>query len=152
MRRSEKEITDAAEIAAVLQRAPVCRVAMCDGARPYVVPMCFGVEDRVLYFHAATEGLKLDILRANPWVCIECDLDVAVLPAEQSCGIGMRYRSVIGHGRAVFLDDPAAKRHALAAIVRHYADHVTEMPDAALLRTTVFQVELESVTGKQGGF
>jgi hypothetical protein len=61
MRRKEKEITDRAELEAVIAEAQVCRLAMCDGAHPYVVPLCFGYEAGTFYVHCAAEGQKLAI-------------------------------------------------------------------------------------------
>ena len=42
MRRKDKEIRDEAEIEAILKEAIVCRLALFDGRRPYIVAMCFG--------------------------------------------------------------------------------------------------------------
>ena len=45
---------------------------------PYVIPVSFGMEvldhTAVIYFHSAQQGLKPDLLRANPHVCVEGDL------------------------------------------------------------------------------
>lgn len=152
MRRNDKEIKDRTEIEAIIRRAQVCRLAMCDGSQPYVVPMCFGLLGDSLYFHSATEGRKLDILRANPRVCVEFDIDAEVLLAPTSCKIGMRYRSVIGVGRATVVEDIEEKRRGLEAIVRQYADLTDMMPDDALARVVVIKVAIEEMTGKQSGY
>lgn len=44
MRRSEKEITDRPELLRIVAGAKVCRVAMSDGARPYLVPLSFALD------------------------------------------------------------------------------------------------------------
>ena len=58
MRRTEKQITDAADIQSVIEQSTVCRLAMVDGEKPYVVPLCFGYQDNALYFHGALKGEK----------------------------------------------------------------------------------------------
>lgn len=68
MRRKEREICDPEEMESIISRACVCRLAMCEGYAPYVVPLCFGYEGEYLYFHSATEGRKLEILKKNPRV------------------------------------------------------------------------------------
>ena len=45
MRRKEKEITDKNQIEKILEESPVCRLAMVDGDKPYMVPMNFGYRD-----------------------------------------------------------------------------------------------------------
>lgn len=77
MRRSDREIKDFDEIIEVINKCDVCRLAINDGDYPYIVPMNFGlnIEDGkvVLYFHCASEGKKLELLRKNNKVAFEMD-------------------------------------------------------------------------------
>ncbi|MHB9022876.1 MAG: pyridoxamine 5'-phosphate oxidase family protein [Armatimonadota bacterium] len=152
MRRNEKAITDNSELEAIIRRSHVCRVAMCDGVQPYIVPMCFGLLDGKLYFHAATEGRKLDILRINQRVCVEFDIDQEIVMAPVSCNIAMRYRSVIGFGTAVIVEDAEEKRIGLEAVVLQYVKECTPFPAEMLERTMVIRVALEEMTGKKSGY
>ena len=92
MRRHDKQITDASEIEDILRKASVCRLALCDEGRPYIVPLCFGYKDNVLYFHSASAGKKLDILRKNNNVCFEVDIDNELVKTGQVCDWGMKYK------------------------------------------------------------
>ena len=152
MRRNDKAITDKAEMISIIRRARVCRLAMCDGEQPYVVPMCFGLLDDHIYFHCAAEGRKLDILRANPRVCVEFAIDQEIVPAPVSCKIGMRYRSVIGFGTAAIVESIEEKRRGLTAIVRQYAEMTDIIPDEALARTVIIKVSIQELTGKSSGY
>jgi len=152
MRRNEKAITDPSAVEAIIRRAQVCRLGMCDGDRPYIVPMCFGLLENCLYLHCAAEGQKIDLLRVNPKVCVEFDIDQEVVPGPTACRIGMRYRSVIGFGTASFVDDPEEKRCGLEAIVLQYADRCEGMSDDAVAYTTVIRVDVTGFTGKQSGY
>lgn len=151
MRRNEKEIKDQAALRAVIQQSMVCRVGMSDGNRPYIVPLCFGYEDGFLYFHAAHEGRKIEIIKKNNCVCFEFDVNAEIVEEQQACAWGMRYQSVIGFGTAVFLDDVEEKRHALEIIMRQYSNRSFSFPEHALASTTVIRVAIESMTGKQAG-
>jgi len=153
MRRKDKEITDKSKIETIIARATVCRLAMVDGNRPYVVPLCFGYQDDTLFFHSANTGKKLELLRGNNRVCFELDVDCKVISGDKACDWGMHYQSVIGHGRAAFLEDPAAKQRALDIIMQQYAgsDNAFDYEDSALGHTVVFQVRVESMTAKQSG-
>jgi len=152
MRRREKEILDPARIEAVLEKASVCRLVLCDGGQPYVVPVCFGHKNHAIYFHSAPEGRKLDILSRNSRVCVELETDVVFIPNKTACKWDLKYRSVIGFGRAIRLEAPDEKREALAVITGHYAHGPFVFSEDILKRTVVFKIELESLTGKQSGY
>lgn len=152
MRRHDREIIETARIEDVLKRATVCRLAMADGETPYIVPLCFGYAENRLYFHCATAGRKIDILRRYPRVCFEVDCDQELIESPQACGWSMRFRSVIGEGRATLIDDPAAKRAALDIIMRHYSERDYSYPEDTLAKTLIIRVDIERMTGKQKGW
>ena len=153
MRRKDKEITDHAEVEAILQRNMFCRVAFCDGHRPYLLPMNYGYADGCFYFHSASEGRKLDILRKNPAVCIEVEEGIELVSAENPCSWGVRYRTVIAEGNAAFLEEPAAKRQALNCITSACgAGEGFSFPEQALAAVTVFRVPVDSMSGKRSGY
>lgn len=149
MRKSQREITDRAEIDAIIRRSQVCRLGLTDGHEPYVVPLCFGYDGEALYFHCAREGRKLDILRRNNRVCFEFDIVEGIIKNTQACGWGMRYRSVIGVGTAHLVEKNDEKIKGLAVIMNQYADGRFIFPDDAVSRTAVIKVLIESVSGKQ---
>ncbi len=151
MRRKEKEITEPAEIETIIGEARVCRMALCDGDAPYLVPLCFGYADGTFYFHSAVEGRKIDILGRNDRVCLELETGVALKPGGKACEWGVSFRSVIGFGRASLIKDPEAKRRALDIIMSHYAPGAFEYPDAALAKTVVIKVDIERMTAKKSG-
>jgi uncharacterized protein len=152
MRRKEKEITDIAAIEDVLKRATVCRLGLCEDNRPYVVPVCFGYENKALYIHCAKEGKKLDIIRKNNYVCFEADIDNKLIATDRPCKWGFNYKSVIGFGRAVQVEDTEGKRKALDIIMRQFSANTFDYPQESIRKTTIIKVEIESMTGKQSGY
>jgi len=152
MRRNEKEITEESAIEGIIRQSLVCRLAVSDGIQPYVVPLCFGYEDGSLYFHAALEGHKMDIMRNNNRVCFEFDVNAEIIDGTEACDWGMRYVSVIGFGKSVFLHDIEEKRKALSIIMRQYSERTFRFPDDSVRRTAVIKVTIESMTGKQSGY
>lgn len=149
MRRKEKEITDRAALDAILHKAPICRLGLADDGEPYVVPLCFGYDGRALYFHCALEGRKIEMIRRNDRVCFEADVDCEIVEAAEACGWSMRYRSVIGHGRAVLVDDPDEKEKGLHILMRHYSDRGFTMAKPAMEKALVIKVVIESMSGKE---
>ncbi len=152
MRRADKQITDMAEILAIIGRTPVCHLGLCDGGTPYVVPMNFGMVGEKLYLHCATAGRKLDIIRANPEVCVEFAADVELVHGAMSCNWSAKYRSVIGFGTAHIVADPAEINAGLQAVVLHYADHCTDFPPEMLQRITIIRIDFRELTGKKSGY
>lgn len=151
MRRFEQEIQDMDEIEEIIRLAQVCRLAMSVADHPYIVPLCFGYQPGVLYFHSAGEGKKLDMLEENQNVCFEFDVDVELLKADEACDFGMNYRSVIGFGKAQILEDDEAKRRGFDVIMRQYSDGSYSYPDSEVKGTTIIRVDIQSMTGKKNG-
>lgn len=149
LRRKEKEIKDPAAIEAVIAASPYCRLAMSDGNTPYIVSLCFGYKDSTLYFHSAVKGRKISVLQKNPQVCVQFDCNLALQPAEKACEWGIFYKSVIGFGRASFVQDPQARQEALAVIMAHYTDGEFDFDEAVLRKTLVVRVDFDELTGKQ---
>lgn len=149
MRRTDREITDKTEIRDIIRKSKVCKLAMCNGERPYLVPMCFGFKDDTLFFHSATRGKKIDILKKNPHVCFEFEALTQVIKSAKACRWGMKYQSVIGYGKVEFVEDAGAKREAFDIIMKQYADGTFSYEDAAIESTVVLKVKIQSMTGKK---
>ncbi len=149
MRRSDKEITDRKAIEDIILRSKVCKLAMCEENRPYIVPLCFGFKNNTLYFHSAPKGKKIEILKKNPNVCFEFEIFTQIIKSAKACKWGMRYRSVIGFGKAGFITDDDLKRQAFDIIMNQYADGSFIYEDALLKSVVIINVEIQSMTGKQ---
>jgi nitroimidazol reductase NimA-like FMN-containing flavoprotein (pyridoxamine 5'-phosphate oxidase superfamily) len=152
MRRKEKEITDKTGVESVIRKATVCRLAFSEDDRPYIVPLCFGYRDNTLYFHSAREGRKLDILKKNDRVCFEMDVDQELVESENACEWTMKFRSVIGFGKASLVEDPDLKLKALDTIMEHYTKGSFQYKEAAIPRIVVIRVDIENMTGKSSGY
>ncbi len=152
MRWKDREISDESGIKAIINKAVVCRLGIVNGNTPYIVPLCFGYHDNTLYFHSALKGLKIDCISNNPNVCFEFDLFVEANESENACDWGMKYQSVIGFGKAKFIEDSDEKRNALGIIMAQYSDKQFEFPENKVKATAVIKVEIGSMTGKQSGF
>lgn len=155
MRRSDKEIKDKETIQWILKEALVCRIALCHDNKPYIVPMNFGFKDNCLYLHSAAEGRKIGILQENNNVCFEIDIKNEIIKSEIACNWGMKYYSVIGFGKANFIEDIEEKKKSLDIIMRKYSENNNksfEYSKSALDKTIVIKIELTEITGKKSGY
>lgn len=148
MRRKEKEIKIRKDIDDIIRRCRVCHLAMSDGDQPYIVPLNFGYDGSFLYFHAATEGRKIDILRKNNKVCFEFDILHDIVKAEQACKWGAKYESVIGSGTAEILDNQDAKKAALEWIMRQYGSDAHDFSEEVIKKTLILRVRVLEISGK----
>ncbi|MFW5734957.1 MAG: pyridoxamine 5'-phosphate oxidase family protein, partial [Oceanidesulfovibrio sp.] len=154
IRRAHKAIVDIRDIEAVLHKALVVRIAMCDGDQPYIVPVNFAYHAQRLYIHSARKGRKIDILRANPKVCFETDVDIDVIePADpaKACDFGMRFRSVVGTGTVEIHEDLLTVAMGLDLLMARFTDRTYEYPEAILHKTAMLVVKIDEVSGKQAG-
>jgi len=153
MKKSEREIKDREEIESIIQQAQVCRIGLSAGNTPYIVPMNFGYKDNHFYFHCAAEGKKLDIIRENNEVCFEIDIDGQIVKAtERLCSWGMKYRSVIGFGKAFIIINWQEKSTALNIITEHYGSNRHDFSEKEMEKMSIIKIEISSMTGKKAGY
>jgi nitroimidazol reductase NimA-like FMN-containing flavoprotein (pyridoxamine 5'-phosphate oxidase superfamily) len=112
----------------------------------------FGYDGECLYFHSAREGRKMEVLRTNPNVCFEVDVDHELVPTDSACDWTARFRSVIGFGKARPVEDLEEKRRALDLLLGHYSDGDYEYTREALANVAVIRIAIEEITGKQSGY
>ena len=153
MRRNDREIIDFDAILSVIEQCSVCRVAFFDTGHPYIVPLNFGFETQgdelTLYFHCASEGKKLDLLRLNNQVAFEMDRPEEFIDGEKACYSTMTYLSVCGTGTITIAREDE-KIHGLTLLMRQYADKQDIIFDEKVLKTViVLKLQVGRITGKQ---
>ena len=157
LRRSEREVRDPAAIRSIIQAINVCRVGFVDAGEPYVVPLNFGFaggtgdDAGVFWFHSATSGRKVHLLRSEPRVCVQLEEDLGLVThAEKACAWTQSYRSVMAWGNARVARDPAEARHGLDVLMRQHTGHDGwTYPDAILDHTLVWCVEVDRISAKE---
>lgn len=158
MRRASREVSDLAELRAIVSRASVVRVGSADAEGPFVVPMSFGFELSekdgapawTFWLHSAGEGRKADAWRANPVVALELDVPAGVIEGDFSCAYSYAYESVMAVGTAREVTDAAEKVHGLSLIMGHMAPGApSRFSDAAVERVSVWRVDVSRLTGKR---
>ena len=79
-------------------------------------------------------------------------MDVELVKTGNPCEWTTKYYSVIGQGKAFFLEDGEEKQKALDIILAHYSDDQYEYDEKAINNIAVIKVEIESMTGKKSGY
>jgi hypothetical protein len=152
MRRKDRVITERAEIDTILTSSKVMHLALSDGDVPFLVPLFYAYDGASIYFHSASAGTKIEILKRNPKVCFEVSMDHGVIESDQACDFEARHRTVIGFGKASFIEEEAEKVLVLDRIVGRFTSKRFEYPKSNLHHTSVIRIEIESIKGKKHGF
>lgn len=152
MRRKQHEITDKVIIEEILSKSEVCRIALLDDDRPYIVPLNYGYKDNAIYVHSAPLGKKIDLLKINNKVCFEIEYSTVIVKHEIPCDWGARYRSVIGYGTIDIITDFEQKKAGLDIIMAHYGKNdKNEYKDKQVDFIVILKLNIEEITGKQLG-
>lgn len=152
MRRKDREITDRKEIDEIIRSDKLMHIALVDGNIPFLVPVFYAYNGKALYFHSAQAGTKIEILKKNNNICFEISIDHGFIESNEPCDFEAKHRTVIGIGKAIFVEDKAEKIKALDLIVSHFSDKKFEYPETNLNRTTVIRIDIDSIKGKKHGF
>jgi RimJ/RimL family protein N-acetyltransferase/nitroimidazol reductase NimA-like FMN-containing flavoprotein (pyridoxamine 5'-phosphate oxidase superfamily) len=136
---------------AILDEAYDCSVAFVVDGGPRVLPTLHVRVGDTLYLHGSSGGrFGLTALDGSVQVCVSVTLLDAFVYARAQAAHSANYRSVVAHGSARLVTDPAEKLAVLAAVVDKVgagraAD--TRPPDKQeLARTSVLALPLEEVS------
>ena len=150
MRRSDRQVTDPAAIAAIMARCQVVRLALNTDGAPYVLPLNFGMEPdgMTLYIHGAMEGEKYRLMERDPRAGFEmdCILGLDMDEVHQECST--RYESVMGWGVLEELTEAGEKLRALKRIIHQYRGDDFHFSHAPLPRTRIFRLVIRERSAK----
>ncbi len=146
-----KDITEDADLEAIIKRSKVCHVAMIDTEnRPYLLAFNFGYANRTIYLHCTKEGKKIDVLRNNNNVCVyfDCDHDVFARNEEVACSWRMRYRSVLADGKAEIVEDYEQKLEGLKLLMTNYSFQEFKFSPPAVNNVLVIKIKIDKWSGR----
>ncbi len=149
MRRKDRE-RDRQFALEVIDRCEYGTAAFAgEGGAPYCIPLSMVRVGEELYFHCAMEGHKLDLLRADPRVC------VSFVGSNQAAEheFTTYFQSAVAVGRAYEVTEESAKLAALRALCQKLTpanmDRFDEAAARSLARTAVWGIHMEEITGKE---
>ncbi len=123
------------------------------GGEPYCVPLSLVRMGDELFFHCALEGRKLELLRADPRVCVSfvCDTEPAYVPDKNN--YTTYFKSAVVTGTAFEVTDPQQKTAALRALCEKLLGEHMDGFDRAIERslkvTGVWGIRIETAVGKE---
>jgi len=118
------EIKDKELIDDILNSIEFGTLALCDGNRPYSLPINFVSVDDTIYFHGAKKGKKIDILKNNNLVSFSVVEPYSFIPSYFSSNDGLAcpatqfFKSVIIDGNIEFVKSYEEKVNALSKLMK----------------------------------
>ncbi len=149
MRRINREIKDTKEIISVIKKNIICRIALVDGDKPYLIPVNYGYKDNALYIHTAKEGQKLDIIEKNHNIVFEIVDMMEHVVGKTPCEGTMRFVSVIGKGKVHIISDIEEKKKGLDIISKHHGYDEYDFDDDEADTVTILKIDIEELKGKK---
>ena len=152
MRRKDREVTEINELIQIIDQCKVCRIAMQDKDGLYIVPMNFGYtyenNQLVLFFHSSKEGRKINALKENSYICFEMDCEHSLIAADVACQYGYFFKSIIGNGKAVFIEDVEEKKTVLTGFMKHQTGQDFSFDSGMVNSVSVFKIIVHNYSGK----
>ena len=114
------------------------RLGCCREGMPYVIPVNYFFDGDDIYIHSMP-GRKIQIMRANPYVCLQVD------EIEDT----FNWLSVIAFGRFEEVHDTTERDRILAAMFQRFP-HLTPVESKArdsMSEIIIFRIRIERITG-----
>ncbi|WP_344364317.1 pyridoxamine 5'-phosphate oxidase family protein [Streptomyces gobitricini] len=154
-RSRDRAAYDRELVHAILDGAYVCHLGFVRDGAPVVLPTLYGRVGERLYVHGSTGSRPLRMAgQADPGlpVCLTVTHVDGLVLARSAFHHSINYRSVVVHGVAHQVTDPAEKRTALDALVDHVVPgrSADSRPANAkeLAATAVLRLDLDEVSAK----
>jgi len=152
IRRKEKAIEDVAEMKEIIRTAQYVTVALCKDNEPYLVSLSHGYDPNknCVYFHCASEGKKMDILKENNVVWGQALIDKGYIQGK----CDHLYATVQFKGTVAFVDDFEEKKDALLNMVHKLDDNPDDvaekqLTEKSIARVTIGRIDIEYLSGKE---
>ncbi|WP_040197308.1 pyridoxamine 5'-phosphate oxidase family protein [Candidatus Soleaferrea massiliensis] len=153
MRQSKRQVTSPDELIKILEHGQVCRLALQDGAYPYIVAMNYGYEmgeNLTLYFHCAHEGKKIDLIKKNPRAGFQLEGDTKLVAGEHPCQYTTCFESIVGSGEIEIIEDERERIRGLDLLMRHHGwTGKLEYLPKSLALASVLKLTAREYTGKR---
>jgi nitroimidazol reductase NimA-like FMN-containing flavoprotein (pyridoxamine 5'-phosphate oxidase superfamily) len=155
MKRNDKEITTINEKIDIINKCKVCRIGLSENNKPYIVTLNYGYDfnnnSLTLFFHSAKEGRKMDIIKTNNNSCFEINCDTQLIEGEKACKYSYSFKSIIGFGKIIFMEDSKDKIFGLNKIMKHQTgkNDIFIFSQEELNKVAVYKMVVDEFTGKQ---
>jgi nitroimidazol reductase NimA-like FMN-containing flavoprotein (pyridoxamine 5'-phosphate oxidase superfamily) len=157
VRRADRAVEDEEWIKGLLHRAPMGTLATVHDGQPFVNMNLFVYDEQahVIYLHTARTGRTRANLEQEERVCFSVSEMGRLLPAKEALEFSVEYSGVVIFGCGQVIEESDTATHGLQILLDKYfplhksgVDYTPIQPQE-LARTSVYQVRIDSWSGKQ---
>lgn len=152
IRRKEKAITNIDEMKQIIQLVDHITIALCKENEPYLVTLNHGYDPKqnCIYFHCASKGKKMDILKENNLVWGQALIDKGYVQGK----CDHLYATTQFKGRVTLITDFDEKRAALLNMINKIDKNPEEVirkqiTEESVKNITIGRIDIEYMSGKQ---
>jgi len=153
MQKLERQIRDNIEIKDILKNGKFAIISMCRDNEPYIVTLSYGFDNlnNSLYFHTAKQGLKLDFIKQNPYVCGTVIEDKGYKINQCSHA----YRTIVFWGDMHLIEDLEEKKHGFEILMNQLEKEPEKIKerflktDESYEHASILRLNLKEITGKE---
>ncbi|MFD2443988.1 pyridoxamine 5'-phosphate oxidase family protein [Bacillus sp. CGMCC 1.16607] len=159
MRMKKLECTDQLKIDSFLQQTETGYLGISYEDFPYVVPLNYVWFDGKIYFHGATEGKKMDIIRINSNVCFTVSESYGTMADPVPAKTDTAYMSVMIFGKAELLTDLSKATEVMQKMLEKYVPnyyaqslsptHVEKYRSSLGSKTSIIEIKPEVLSAKE---
>ena len=146
-------IEDKTEIIQFIKSCKTCFVSMSENNVPYVLPMNFALDGKVVILHSDQSGRMWDTLHKNPKVCINWTLgeELAWQDVRVGCSYRVKSKSALVEGTVEFVDDYDEKERCLHLFMAQYSNRKFKFNAPAVKNVGIIKVHIEKISAKEFG-
>ncbi|MDD4779310.1 MAG: pyridoxamine 5'-phosphate oxidase family protein [Tissierellia bacterium] len=152
MRRKDREVKEINELLQIIEECKVLRIALKDDNGLYIVPLNYGYSyennQLTLFFHSAKEGRKINALKINNDIAFEMDCNHALMEGNVACDYGFKFKSIIGNGKSIEIENNEEKKNALSILMKHQTGKEFIFDDNMIRNISVFKIIVYNFSGK----
>lgn len=152
---NDMDIENKEKIEKIIEGCEILRLALPDGAFPYLVPVNYGhiKEDGgiIFYVHGSKKGRKVELIRKHGTCGFELEQTYGVIKKETACEHSFRFDSVIGTAKISIVDDDneEEKKKGLGAIMKQLTGKGDwEYDEGYMKAVAIIKIEVIEMTYK----
>jgi nitroimidazol reductase NimA-like FMN-containing flavoprotein (pyridoxamine 5'-phosphate oxidase superfamily) len=152
IRRKEKEIKEIDEMKEIIKSAKYVTIAMCLEDTPYLATLSHGYDEErnCIYFHCASEGKKVEILRENNLIWGQAIADHGYVHGQ----CDHLWATTQFQGRVHFVVAMDEKYHALRTMIHSLDDspedvEAEHLSDKSVSKVTIGRIDIDEMSGKK---
>ena len=156
-RYRSREVTDDESIRRFLERRPWGVLVTVDGDEPVPTPLhyVYDPDAHAVDVHVSPDGRTARVADEGSNAAFTVAAMGDIITAWEAGKFDTEYESVVAHGRVRMLEDPSAKRTALAGLMAKFAprsspgDDYRAITDEEVGRTAVVRLTIDDWSGKR---